>query len=407
MKGTNTRYQPPLWLAAIWLTTILGCAQDEEVYYDYGRRSGWAETSVNGTRTLGRMFALAGHKVRSWQYLSPSLDKADVIVWAPDDFEPPTQEVADWLYYEWLLNVDLDDEPRVLIYIGRDFDAEPDYWQRVQGRAPAGLQGEYARRLREATSRAARKRPSRLDRTELEGWFRLDPQPPPQKVTDLTGPWARGIDATRVEIHRHTRLKPAPGATVLLADEHGQPLASEIEAETYYDGDYYDVEPGRILLIENGSWLLNARLVNHEHRKLAGRLIDHVGAAPKQVVFLESDAGGPPIRDTDPGAHPPMGLELFTVWPIGAVLTQLALLGIVFALMCWPVFGVPRRLPEKSTTDFGSHVAALGRLLRDTRDRRHAWKLLRLYRQPHAGELPAGVEPLQITLPPPTEPPTR
>ena len=35
------------------------------------------------------MFEQAGHQAYSWHWLSPKLDDADVIVWAPDDYEPP------------------------------------------------------------------------------------------------------------------------------------------------------------------------------------------------------------------------------------------------------------------------------------------------------------------------------
>ena len=53
----------------------------------------------------------------------------------------------------------------------------------------------------------------------------------------------------------------------------------------------------QILLIANGSFLLNLPLVNHEHRKLAGHLVNAVGPPRKLVIFLESGAGGPPIRE--------------------------------------------------------------------------------------------------------------
>src|SRR5690606_31970976 len=88
-----------------------------------------------------------------------------------------------------------------------------------------------------------------------------------------------------------------------------------------------------------------------------------------------------PIRDEDPTVQNPTGLALFRVWPIGAVLTQLAALGIVFALLKWPIFGIPKRLARASATDFNSHVAALGRLLAGGRNRAYAIGLLMLYRQ--------------------------
>ncbi|MGI9456322.1 MAG: DUF4350 domain-containing protein [Aeoliella sp.] len=389
---------------------MAGC-DEPEVYSDYGHRGGWTQTSLNGTRTFGNMFKRAGHKVRSWRYLSPSLDEADVIVWAPDDFEPPADDVHYWLVH-WLANSPEDRPGRVLIYIGRDYDAAPDYWQRMQLNPPAGLKNEYARRLREARNDATTNRPAPLKNRECDDWFTYDPDSAKAQVKGLLGPWARGVDSSQVEIQRHTRLLPGEDATLLLADENGKELVSEMSYEPYYND--YDAEDGRLILIENGSFLLNAALVNHEHRKLAGRLVDHVGPPKKRVVFLESNSGGPAIRETDPSNQPPTGLQLFRVWPIGAVLTQLAALGIVFALMKWPLFGLPRRLQGRSPTDFGSHVAALGRLLRNSKDRRHAFDLLRLYRQSlHRDTVVCDTVPIEIELsardslsPPPHDPPS-
>jgi hypothetical protein len=382
----------PTTLFAMFALLALSSGCKDEVHSEYGFRSGYFETSLNGTRVLGDMFAEAGHRVRSWTYLSPSLENADVIVWLPNDFEPPTSDVEAWLTH-WLTDGDPSELPRVLIYVGRDFDAAPDYWQRMQTQPPPRLKAEYARRLSEAQADAAAQRPATLSRSETNDWFQLDDSQPPTKVQDLGGPWAVDVDGSQTEIERNTRLVPLDDDyTTLLADENGEPLVSE-----YQYVDYDDSPLGRLIMIENGSWLLNAPLVNHEHRKLAGRLVDSIGPPPRTVVFLESQHGGPPIRDTDPSTAPPTGLQLFRIWPIGAVLAQLAALGVVLALMKWPVFGTPRRLKPSSTTDFASHIVALGRLLRYGRDRSHATELLRVYRQSLRREAPPISELQQAT----------
>jgi len=389
----STKQLAPAKVIALFCTLLclVGC-DSERVESTYGQRKGWGETSLNGTRVLSNMFDRAGHKVRSWKYLSPSLEKADVIVWAPDDFEPPSWEVQEWLYY-WLVEGDTTLPPRVLIYVGRDFDAEPNYWSSVQSQAPVGLEAEYKRRLSKAQTRVAKNRPTKLEEQDPNSWFELDESATPKKLVKLQGPWSEGVDNTAIDIHRHTQLTPNYNdCEVLLSDERGNPLVSE---KTF--NDYRDWPAGRLIMIENGSWLLNAQLVNHEHRKLAGKLVDSIGAPERHVVFLESDEDGPPISEEDPSASPPTGFGMFFVWPIGAVLSQLAALGIVVALMKWPLFGVPRRLRGRSATDFASHVSALGRLLRDGRDRSYAIKLLRLYRQSLGLEAP----PLELpsTLP--------
>lgn len=392
----TARHSPTaMTLAACSLLLLAGCSED--VHSIYGHRQGYAGTSLNGTRVLGGMFEAAGHKVRSWSYLSPALDKADVIVWFPDDFEAPTEQVEDWLT-EWLVEGD-PTNPRVLVYVGRDFDAAPDYWQSMQGKAPPKLTQEYVRRLSEAKLDELHRRPSTLSHPETQEWFDLDNKPPRGiKVKKLEGDWAKGVDVAKTDIVRNTHLVPDDySLTPLLMDENDEPLASEFEYSGYYD----TATAGRLVMIENGSWLLNARLVNHEHRKLAGKLVESVGPGPRKVYFLESDANGPPIRDEDPTVQNPTGLALFRVWPIGAVLTQLAALGIVFALLKWPIFGIPKRIARASTTDFNSHVAALGRLLAGGRNRAYAIGLLMLYRQSLRREPTTTIIATNTPLPPP------
>lgn len=378
------------WLCSMGLPLVVGCG--DQVLSDYGIAGGPAGTSLNGTRVLSDMFAAAGHRVKSRSYLSPSLDRVDVVVWFPDDFDAPTWEVEQWLS-SWLVEGDPDLPPRVLIYVGRDYDAAPDYWQRMQGQAPAGLKQEYARRLAEAKADEAANKPGTLSRSEAEGWFTLDDKPPQKKVKQLRGDWATGIDASKTDIRRSTHLVPDDDERqVLLADGQREPLVTEFDFSGYYDSE----TAGRLIMIENGSWLLSARLVNKEHRKLAGKLVSSIGPPRRQVVFLESGTGGPPIHDTDPSLTPPTGLALFRVWPIGVALSQLAALGIVFAMMRWPIFGLPKRLMRHSPTDFASHIAALGSLLQKGRNRAQAIGLLLLYRKTvHA--VSRGQEPLSPT----------
>jgi hypothetical protein len=147
-----------------------------------------------------------------------------------------------------------------------------------------------------------------------------------------------------------------------------------------------------LILVENGSFLLNMPLVNHEHRKLAGKLIDHIGPPSKRVVFLQSNAGGPPIRDNDATNGPSSSLALFGVWPISGVLVHLAALGIAFSLARWPIFGLPRSHERDSLTDFSAHVSAIGELLRETGDASYARGLLRNYRQALLGETKADIK---------------
>jgi hypothetical protein len=119
---------------------------------------------------------------------------------------------------------------------------------------------------------------------------------------------------------------------------------------------------------------LNLKLINHEHRKLAGHLIDEIGPAT-QIFFLES----PPARwrfTTSPAtrANPP-------TWWAGGELRPVAIgdAGLLFAWGRVPIFSLAQPVAAPTPGGFGQHVAAAGRLLEATRDERYAsggWRFI-------------------------------
>jgi hypothetical protein len=319
---------------------------------------------------------------------------ADVIVWAPNDFQLPPSEAQEWLD-NWLRE---SYGEKVLVYIGRDYDDAVRYWTFVRDNTPPERLPQVHRRLADAVADTRTARNKIPTSAEWPEWFTIDGTTNRQQVRSLAGPWATGVDARRVEIERHSHIVPHADAEVLLSTGDGDPLVSEIVFEwdgtTWTSEDWQardelppdEVADSRLIIVENGSFLLNRPLVNHEHRKLAGQLIAHVGPPRKHVVFLQSFPGGPPVRDTDPTGRPPSGLAMFTVWPLSGVLVHVAALGIVFALARWPIFGVPQRPRRQSLTDFGAHVEAVGKLLEKMGDSSHALSLLRSYRQAVLGD---------------------
>ncbi len=368
--------------ALLWLIAG-GCMSDQYLDETYGRHDQVSGSAVNGTRVLGQMFEQAGHRVSRWNAMSPSLAEADVIVWVPDDYEVPNREAQQWLA-KWLA-----EQPnRVLVYVGRDFDAVPLYWSKARRLAPSALKAEFAKRQLFAEGYEAARRPKALQDPTWPDVMELDDSAPPDKVKTLAGPWSAGIDASKIEIERKTRLIPEFEYGALLTTENGEPLISDV---AFISGWGNGVS--RIVLVENGSWLLNLPLVNHEHRKLAGKLVDSVGLPSRRVVFLESSAGGPPITEQDPSLQPPTGLGLLGVWPIGVLLAQLAALGLVYAFAQWPILGTPSTGERASLTDFRRHIGALGRLLRETGDRAFAIATLSRYRQFVRGEPSTMVGP--------------
>lgn len=369
-----------LLLAAVILT--VGCRSELDTHY--GVRTGViGGSSVNGTSVLGKMFAQSGHSVSSWSRLSPRLQRANTIVWVPNRFDPPSEETREWLD-DWLY----EEEGRTLIYVERDFNAEPSYWQKIAPLAPAGQKKEVRSRLSRARIDANSERAAAPKTAECE-WYAVDRSAPVRKVTSLEGPWSSGIDVSRAEIVINSQIDPSEYAETLLTS-NGDMLVSR----EYFNG----AETSKLIVVANGSFLLNLPLVNHEHRKLAMKLINEVETTGS-VVFLESGPDGPPIHDSDPEPEAPTGLELFAKWPLNWVLFQLGLWGLIFACARWPIFGRPKRTKVESLTDFGRHVTALGELFQRSEDRGYAVARVRHYQTAVLGETLPKDDSLSDILP--------
>jgi hypothetical protein len=401
----------------LFLATFAGCADD--IRHDYGRRTGAEAESVNGTSVFADMFEAAGHRVSSTTYLAPRVARrADVIVWIPNDFHPPDEEHRQW-FETWLYGA----ADRVLIYVGRDFDAEPHYWKSVKIGAPVDQQIEFAARLKEAEQRYEQDHDDMPD-DEDANWFICRGKSQPRAVTTLAGDphWIDDIDPKKLGIRLNGRLvppappvikpstnkraaantkntskpslsiPPAPVTTPNTAPKPSAPTATSPSAKAQQplapkaakssttvliesEGDAILTRrkfgDSQLFVVTNGSLLLNLPLVNHEHRKLAGRLIDACGE-DRRVVFVESSRPGPKIHEKDPNTSQRSGLQIFTIEPFDLVLWHLCVLGLIFCLSRFPIFGRPRSGDAPETSDFQKHIAALGALIARSHDRASA-----------------------------------
>lgn len=362
-----------LWLV---LLCCAGCA-DDDLDPRYGESSGEGATAVNGLKVLVDLFSQAGHKVSTSVSLSPRVhDSADVIVWAPNDYQPPSDEARQW-FQDWMA----DGLDRVLIYIGRDYDAVPEYWDAILQTVPANSPDavdmrarSFAARAAQALRRSATSKPAATAtgnaNTALpppSPWFTFDHQLKPRHSDTLDGPWAAGIDPQRSAVKLLSRFTPPDDYDYeTLLESKGDLLACRVESLD-----------GQIIVVTNGSFLLNLPLVNHEHRKLAGRLIDEI-SPHSEIIFLESGPGGPNIREDD---EPAMrtGLEIFAIEPFNVILLHLAVVGLIFCFAKLPIFGLPRSGQAGSGADFGAHIAALGNLLKRTRGADFARERIQVY----------------------------
>jgi hypothetical protein len=201
---------------------------------------------------------------------------------------------------------------------------------------------------------------------EYARWFTARRDGQPRTAKKLAGEWAAEIDPGKAEIFVEGKLDIPVSADRAATDpelpesfddllsSEGDPLVTRITDDEKWGS-------GQVIVVTNGSFVLNYPLVNHEHRKLAGKLVAECGQTGR-VVFIESGPDGPAVLDKEP-ASSGGPLDLLKVWPLGPILMHLALLGIIFCLARSPIFGRPKELPEPPTADFGKHVAALGDLL--------------------------------------------
>lgn len=428
--STIVRPLPPrraVWvvLAGCLVSSLVGCGATD-IETEYGERAG---SSVNGTGVFADMMKDAGFRVMTWKRFSPKLEHADVLVWFDSDFEPPSP--AQRAFVErWLSHGD----SRTLVYVGRDYDGEIEYWRQLEGLVPSDQWEESRRRYGRAKSKfeqerqATQKIPTR--------WFVAHSKGPRYRPQKLKGPWSTDIDPSKLNIEIQTQLKPpdanatatpavaappvvtttpptisrGPGNrrtpppprqlttqpdplaldnrstlefTPLLQTERDDWLAMQLTEKTA-TYPYPPWRDGRILVLSNGSFLTNIGLVNEENRRLAARVIDACGSSGT-VAFLEEGLDGLPVFDKELDEKP-NGFELFRVWPLNFILVHLVVLGIVYCLAKFPIFGRPKQLAWSSSSDFGKHVAAVGELLEKTRDANYARRLLAQYHSLKAKE---------------------
>ncbi len=365
----------------ISLLMLNGCSNHSRMPLHYGARRGVGAKAIDGTSVLATMFELRGYKVYSWDRLSPKLNRYQVIVWFPDDFAPPTDKPRRHLE-QWLTR----GKGRTVIYVGRDYDAATHFWQAMETLASPREKLDAWRQASLARARHAARRLSIPEKTVCE-WFSLQRAAPYRRVTTLGGPLAKNVkpDQTNLWLQSVPRV-PTIKELNKLWGPSSPPPPEEPEYEVLlYSGstplvtritktDWYY---GQILVVANGSFLLNYPLVNKQHRKLAGKLIDFCGASEvgSKVAFLVSGPGGPPVSMHESDQRPDSMQRERVVMAL-----HWLVLGLVVCFSLFPIFGRPRTPPSESTADFGQHIDALANLLQRTNDERFARAQITSYR---------------------------
>ncbi len=372
-------------LAASVALLLSGCGE-EPLQTQYGTRFG---QSVNGTNVLVEMVRQRGHEVATRRRVSRALERsAEVFFWTPSSNFPIGR--AHRFFEGWLAR-----RPgRILVFVAPGYDAAPGYWFKAALKAPTDHQRRYSEKQFLAAELAKLNRSLLPDYQDC-GWF-VFKKKQSSSGGNLGGDptWRGGLRANDLEIESYGRLSPDPiGGDVLLsvADD---PVISRVRVLCETGGFSY------VLIVSNGSFLLNLPQVNHQHRQLTGKLLDEIerlrtlenpnltshvlttetgafegNSSSPLVVFLEGEDPTGQSQD-DPGRNP---YSFLFKPPLSYFFFQLALGGVVFAFARWPIPARPRSGKQESLRDFGRHVAAVGELLEQTGDRSYAQQRLDYY----------------------------
>ena len=346
-----------------------GCGMNlDSLPDDYGERRG---NGLNGLGVLAEMFSQDGSRVVTWKRLSPKAQKQDTIIWAPTNYALPSGEQLEY-FDDWLQS----DYSRTLILINRDYDAAIGHWRTLLDGATGQQAIEIRRRLAVAEA-ALSERLHYADERECD-WFTIDINSHSAWADDFEGEWGELIDAKNAHIYAGAKLSFEPlesnefdeYVVEHLLMENDRPVITRITCDLWRDDC-------QVIIASNGSTLFNQPLVNHENRKLAANIVD-ICNNPDRTMILEGPTDGVEVRDTDASA--PMMLQAFTVWPINFLMIHATLLGILFCISVFPIFGRPRELASGAVSDFGKHIRAYGEMLNRASGTEYVRDRLRQYR---------------------------
>jgi hypothetical protein len=335
----------------------------------YGRSRG---SSINGTGVLAELFRQRGDEVRASVRLDDKLSEwADVLVRFSPHPGPPDAEEGKWML-DWLRG-----RPgRRLVYVVRDFDAEPEFWSEIIRAQPKDAPPKLLDRLKENLERSKKwvvsLPPGPKAPAKVTEWFAVDPKPSePSTCRSLGGPLAEGVDAGSAAISKHAGFRVDEDDQPVLLRGDGAPLAI---AWTLDNGS-------RVLALANASFLLNAALLNRARRPLATRVVDWTGPGSSHVGFVEGDdvmAEENPDSNASSSASP---FRLFRVSPFGRIAAHILVFLLLLALAYAVRLGRPRPEPPSGVERPSAHPEALGVLLARTGRADTARTLLEAYRR--------------------------
>ncbi len=397
-KPGEQRADSAAWLSIACMVALIaaGCSKPviETKYATGTGRAGRA--SLHGTGLLVEAFRQAGHEVIFEHRFSKRLDEADIVLWFPDDYGCLTDRQAEYIR-DWLRS----HPAGTWVYVRRDYQAVAAYVDRVIGEVKdARMYWRF--RARQVMEHQRRRLETRICQS---AWFDVERLPAIMRVTRLSGErrWVDGLRTERTNLWLGEKIVPyrplvssgSPGnagqeldspsplslapvedlsdgslsdgsgwytAQVLLDTEHGPFVVRFVSGRAGW---------GRLLLIANGSFLLNYGLIEPEHWKLVGALLDEWGKG-KRVVFLSTE----PMEEPSEGQEALRELPWYLTWPVSLILAHALWWGASLLSAWFPMFGPPARGTAVLAPSMGQHIEALGELLASAADREYSRRVL-------------------------------
>lgn len=359
--------------ACLCVVAIGGCKQTwNGRFTQYTPASSEYDSSINGNTVFYDLCRSHNARCRRARAVSPMMKKYDCIIWFCSDNHLPDDDAVQW-FENWLK-----EKPgRTLVFVGRSYEADVLYWEKVVPLAPeeGNQKGRAKLALADARRRLARvfgppERPDQLDSFTFQGddsWFDLKKFDSPLTVTQFEGEerFFSDVDTENMELVLYGGLIPQrdENTRILLSGRGYYALDREksylSEEETLIAERR--IGESRLIMIPNGSFLLNYPMVNEENRKIAAALLDEISPKGKNVVFLRM---GYELQESA-GHTPPsiVGLQLLQMWPVSLIFWHMIFIGVLVCFWKWPVFGRARVLQSRQLSDFMMHIDAYAALL--------------------------------------------
>ena len=361
----------------IWLMTgclmISGCKRPpKDLSTEYGKISGIeGGMSVNGTGVFADMFSAQGFRVKRRSKISPRINRYQTLVWFPDSHSCPKPEVTQ------AINTWLDSGyNRTFIYVGRDYTARTDYLKDAIKRAPTGPdKEELLRQLAESDLEDTNREHQLWWKDDLKtcDWFdRTDRKH--SKADELSGPMVLNVDPS-AEVELSDMLVPTSSSS---CNSDSLVTANKEEFAFKLTRPWDEYSQGKLIVVSNGSFLVNYALIDTENRKLAGNLIDQCDPGG-DVLFLESGPRGIKVSESDTNNH--NRWSWVSQAPLRYIVPHFLMWGILFCFVFFPIFGRPRVIKPHSTSTFRNHINALGKMMGRTRLPNRAINKIRKYQQ--------------------------